>query len=362
MKDYYAVIMAGGGGTRLWPLSRKKQPKQMLKIFGEQTLFQIAVNRLHGLFQDQNICVVTTQDQFDKLSPTAPQLKKDQYLLEPEPKGTAAVIGLAAIRLFRQNPEAVMAVLTADHIIQNIKLFHAALSQAYQLAQEGFLVTLGMVPNQPSTGYGYIQKGEVVPSAQDLVANRVIRFVEKPDYDTAVQYLKSGEYLWNGGMFFWRVDKILDEFQKQMPELFDFLQKINHRWDESGDDAPFDEIWKDIKPQTVDYGIMEHAENVTVIPLKDLGWNDVGSWDSLSEVINTDEYGNIMLANTNSTLDTQGCIVYEDDPKKLISVLGVKDLVVIDTPDALLICPRSEAQRIREVVADVKLKHQERYL
>lgn len=362
MKDYFAVIMAGGGGTRLWPLSRKDHPKQMLKIFGEQSLFQIAVGRLHGLFEDQNICIVTTKDQFGRLSPSTPQLDNSQFLLEPEPKGTAAVIGLAAIKLARQNPDAVMAVLTADHIIQNVSLFHQALSQAYQLAQEDFLVTLGMVPSQPATGYGYIHMGESIPSARDLPAMHVLRFVEKPNLETAVQYLESGKYLWNGGMFFWRVNKILFEFERQMPELFRILQDIDHRWAASGEEASIDDIWKKISPQTIDYGIMEHAENVAVIPLDDLGWNDVGSWDSLPEVINSNECGNIMLANTSSTIDSQGCIVYEDDPKKLITVLGVKDMVIIDTPDALLVCPRSEAQRIREVVADVKSKHQDRYL
>lgn len=255
-----------------------------------------------------------------------------------------------------------MAVLTSDHIIKNVSLFHKALRQAYQLAHEGFLVTMGMVPNYPATGYGYIQIGEDIPSASDLPAMRVLRFVEKPRQETAIQYLESGKYLWNGGMFFWKVSKILMEFERQMPELFHVLQEINDRWKTSGDESQIADIWNNIQPQTIDYGIMEHADNVAVIPLSDLGWNDVGSWDSLPEVIDFDECGNIMLANTSSTLDTQGCIVYEDDPQKLITILGVKDMVIIDTPDALLICPRSEAQRIREVVAEVKRKHQDRYL
>ncbi len=362
MNDYYAVIMAGGGGTRLWPLSRRDHPKQMLTIFGKQSLYQMAVSRLHGLLDEQNIRVVTTREQYHQLQPSTPQLKQYQFLLEPEPRGTAAVIGLAAMVLSRSKPDAVMAVLTADHVIQNVALFQRALRQAYQLAKAGELVTLGMIPTHPATGYGYIELGDVLPGATDLTANRVRRFVEKPDQETAVKYLEQKTYLWNGGMFFWRVDVILAEFARQMPELYALLQEINKIWGTPAQDEKLPQLWAQIKPQTIDYGIMEHASHVAVIPLADLGWNDVGSWDSLAEVIDADDRGNIMLAEKNSSIDSQGCIIYEENSQKLITMLGVKDLVIIDTPDALLVCPRSEAQRIRDVVSDVKRRHQDRYL
>lgn len=362
ISDFYAVIMAGGGGTRLWPLSRQKSPKQVLPIFGEQSLFQIALNRLQGLICTENTYVVTTRDLHQILAPSAPQLSQAQYLLEPLPRGTASVVGLAATVLSLQNPNAVMAVLTADHIIQNVQLFQQYLEQAYQLAQSGVLVTLGIQPTFPSTGYGYIETGEKLPGAAETHAFQVERFVEKPDLTNATRMTESGNFLWNSGMFIWRVDAILREFEQWMPELYTKLMDIKASWNTNERVETLAAIWPSIHPETIDYGIMEKAKQVVVIPAVDLNWNDVGSWSSLTDVLEPNVGSNLVLARKSIQLGTTNAIVYEDQPEKLVALIGTEDLIVIDTKDALLVCKKEDAQRIKEIVQRIKDQHLEEYL
>jgi mannose-1-phosphate guanylyltransferase len=350
LEHYYAVIMAGGGGTRLWPLSRQSRPKQMLSLFDERSLFQTAVNRLEGLFPPERILVVTVQEQAAALQDQARYIPVENYLIEPMPRGTASVVGLAAIALQQRDPQAVMAILTSDHYMKNEVRFRQVLEAAYQVAQEGYLVTLGVKPTFPATGYGYIQQGEKIGKYQGMEAYGVLRFKEKPDPETAARLLQSGDHVWNSGMFIWRVEQILAEFNRQMPELASGLQSIEAVWQFPRRETVVQQVWAQLKSETIDYGIMEGAQNVAVVPAAGIGWSDVGSWDSLFDLLEGDANRNIIIGAKHLGLDTRETLVYVEGAKRFIVTIGVEDLVVVDTGDVLLICSKEQAQRVRQVV------------
>lgn len=349
MDNYYAFIMAGGGGTRLWPVSRQARPKQMVKLGGDRTLFQLAVDRIDAVFSPERTFVVTVADQVEELKKQCANIPDENFLIEPMPRGTASVVGLAAAALHKRDPKAVMAILASDHLIQNIPYFHQILQNAYQLAQDDFLVTLGIRPTFPATGYGYIQRGEALVDYAFTVY-QVQRFKEKPDEATARVFLERGDHDWNSGMFVWRVDRIWEEFEKLMPELAEKLNLIDQAWGTERQQEVVKAQWPTIKSQTIDYGIMEKAQKVAVLPAADLGWNDVGSWESIFEVFETDSEGNVALDARHLELDTHHSLIVSDGTDRLVVTLGVKDLIVVDTPDALLVCSRQSAQKVREVV------------
>ncbi len=361
-ENFYAVIMAGGGGTRLWPLSRIQKPKQMLKLTDEGTLFQLAVSRLTGLFDPDHILVVTVAEQASALQQQTPQIPVENYLIEPMPKGTASVVGMAAVAIQSRNPEGVMAVLTADHFIANVKKFQQCLKAAYQQANEGYLLTLGIKPTFPATGYGYVQRGKFLNEVENLPIFLVEEFKEKPDLEKAEEFIHRGDHDWNSGMFIWRVDKILDEFMRLMPELAAQLRKISDAWNTPSRSEVVGEEWPKIQPQTIDYGIMEKARSVAVIPATDLEWNDVGSWESLYDVLPADENGNIVLQGNFINVDTQQSVIYSDSNERLLVTIGLKDIIVIDSGDALLVCNRKDAQKVRSVVKILKDRGETRYL
>lgn len=362
MDDHaYAVIMAGGGGTRLWPLSRQTKPKQMLTLGGSRTLFQLAVDRLTGLFAPDHILVVTVADQAQLLQQQCPELSSDNFLLEPMPRGTASVVGLAAVALRQLDPQAVMTILTADHFIPNVRAFQDTLQAAMQVARQGYLVTLGIHPTYPATGYGYIHRGSELMKVKDIPVFTVLRFKEKPDQASAESFIANGDHDWNSGMFIWTVERIWQEIQRQMPDLAGRLTKIEKEWNSPDFSMIMRKEWQGIVPQTVDYGIMENAEQVAVIPAADLGWSDVGSWDSLFEVNPTDENGNLVIGANAITLDSSGTLVYSENTDRLIVTIGMEDMIVVDTGDALLVCPRSEAQKVRQIVNRLKEDGYHRY-
>ncbi len=354
LDSFYAVIMAGGGGTRLWPLSRQSRPKQMLALFGDRSLFQIAVDRLAGLFPPERILVVTVEDQAAVLQSQAAAIPAENYLLEPMPRGTASVVGLAAIAIGQRNPAGVMAVLTSDHFIGDEERFRATLEAAYGVASRGHLVTLGITPTYPATGYGYIQFGRVLDDAGGLAVYEVDRFREKPTADLAHKFVEAGDHAWNSGMFIWQVKQILQEFERQMPELMNGLKEIDRAWSDPERETVVQQVWHGLKPQTIDYGIMEGARQVATIPADDLHWNDVGSWDSLFEVLVPDENGNLFINQDHLKIDTKGTLLYDDSHQRLIVTIGVEDLVVVDTADVLLICRKDQAQKVRQIVAALK--------
>ncbi len=353
--------MAGGGGTRLWPISRKKHPKHILPLLGEDTLFRSTLARLDGLVSAERILVVTTADQAEQLKAQAPHLPARNLLLEPQPRGTASVIGLAAAVLAKRDPEAVMLVLPSDHYIRNRDLFHLVMRVAVQVASKGHLVTLGIKPTFPSTGYGYIQQGRALEEKFDYPVYRVLRFTEKPDEAKARQMLAGGDHSWNSGMFIWRADRILGEMSRLMPDLAAALEKIGAAWGTPEQEAVLGSEWLRIKPETIDYGVMERAEDVAVLPAGGLEWSDVGSWDSLFDVILPDDDGNVFVNSEHMPFDTHDTLVYSSE-KKLIVTIGVDDLIVIDSGDALLVCQRDQAQQVRQVIEVLKKKKKESYL
>ena len=359
----YAVIMAGGGGTRLWPLSRKDKPKQLLPLIGQETLFQSTVARLRELFPPERILVVTVADQALEMKQQAPELPEENYLIEPAPRGTASVVGLAAMALQKRDPEASMAILPSDHFIRNVDLFHYLLKAAFDVADDQYLVTLGITPTMPSTAYGYIQQGTALNGDYKYPTYMVKSFKEKPSDETAQQLLRMGGHSWNSGMFIWRADAILNEINKQMPSLGSALQEIGTSWGTPDREEVVSKIWPGLKNETVDYGIMEKAEKVAVLPAGGLGWSDVGSWSSLFEVLLPDMSGNIATnAALHLALETNNTLVYGGGSDRLVVTIGVDDMVVVDTGDTLLICKTDQAQKVKDVVEHLKKHRQEKYL
>jgi mannose-1-phosphate guanylyltransferase len=358
----YAVIMAGGGGTRLWPVSRKEKPKQLLPLLGKETLFQSTVARLEKLFPPERILVVTVAEQAREMREQVPSIPEENYLIEPAPRGTASVVALAAAVLKKRDPQAVMAIQTADHHIRNQDLFQYLLRAAFDVAEKGYLVTLGITPTFPSTGYGYIQQGEPLGGDYKYPVYMVKRFKEKPDEATAQQLLRSGDHSWNSGLFVWSVDDILTEIERQMPELFETVNKISSAWDTSKRKEVVEQFWYALKSQTIDYGIMEKAEKVAVLPAGGLGWSDVGSWDSLFEVLLPDMNGNVDTHGQHLALDTHNTLVYSADDQRLVVTIGMDDVVVVDAGDVLMICKTDQSQKVKDVVEHLKKHNQEKYL
>jgi mannose-1-phosphate guanylyltransferase len=355
---YYAVIMAGGSGTRLWPLSRRGHSKQALRLVGERTMFQHAVDRLAPLFPPERIYVVTRQDQSAMLSSQVPELPLSNFINEPVGRGTAPAIGLAAIQLRKRDPAAIMAVLPADHHITNTREFRRVLEAAALVAGDGPLVTLGIKPASASTGFGYIEQGCTLRKVDDFSVFRVERFIEKPASELAEKMLSSGRYSWNSGMFVWRVDRILDEFRNHMPELYAQLMIVEAAWGRPDFKDQLLRAWDQVHEQTIDYGVMENAGDVVVIPV-DMGWIDVGSWASVAELLPPDQEGNIFVGPCKE-IDTHNTLVFGS--KRLVATIGIQDIVIVDSEDALLVCARRREQDVREIVEQLKTSGESQWL
>jgi len=334
----------------------------MLNLLGNRTLFQLALDRLEGVFSPEKIIVVTVADQAASLQVEYPQIPLENYLIEPCGRGTASVVGLAAIELKKRDPEAVMVVLTADHFIENVLEFQNIIKTAFLVAEQGFLVTIGIEPIYPATGYGYIQRGDPLGDFGGYTAYHVIRFKEKPDEETARQMVVQGDHDWNSGMFCWRVERILAEIDRQMPDLSHVLEQIDHAWGTPEKEQLLQTIWPGLKSEMVDYGIMENAARVAVLPGFSLGWNDVGSWEAIFDVVKADENGNILLGAKHIGLDTGSSLVVSDSHERLIATIGVNDMIIVDTKDAVLICPRNDSQRVRQLVNLLKQNGYQIYL
>ncbi len=363
MEHFYGVIMAGGGGTRLWPLSRSGRPKQALKLFDERSLFQIAVDRVLPLIPAHRLRIITIERQMELLQQQEPQLPAECWLREPAPKGTASAVGLVATMLQKQDPQAVMAVLTADHHIADEQRFRDLLAAAHDVAQRGHLVTLGVEPTEPSTGYGYLERGERLELAGEFEVFRVRSFREKPDQVTADTYFVSGKHSWNSGMFVWRCDRILQEIAVHMPALARALGEIEEAIGTQAEQQVLERQWSGLESETIDYGVMEKAGDVVLLPAEGLGWWDVGSWDRLFQLLEADDNGNILLGEHVLALDSRDTLaVRDDDSERLIALLGVKDLVVVDTGKALLVMPRERAEEVRSLVKALREDGLDRYL
>jgi mannose-1-phosphate guanylyltransferase len=361
-KHDYAIIMAGGGGTRLWPVSRKDRPKQLLPLLGEQTLLQGTVARLANLFPAEQILVVTVEEQAAEIQRQVPGIPPDNYLIEPAPRGTASVVGLAAIAVKKRDPKAVMAVLPSDHYIREHDLFRYVLREALDVANKGYLVTLGITPVTPSTAYGYVQQGKPLDENLKYPVYHVERFTEKPDEKTAQSFMLSREHSWNSGMFVWRADVILEEIRRQMPGLYTSLEQVSNAWGTPQQDGVLRRVWPPLEAETIDYGVMEHAERVVVVPAGGLGWSDVGAWDTLFEVLLPDMRGNVSSSAQHLAFETHNTLVYGQNAERLIVTIGMDDTVIVDTGDVLLVCKSDQAQKVRDVVEHLRKHHQEKYL
>ncbi|WP_029214803.1 mannose-1-phosphate guanylyltransferase [Kallotenue papyrolyticum] len=345
----YAVVLAGGSGTRLWPQSRRGRPKQFLSLDGQSTLLQATVRRVAPLIAPERVLIATGADYVDLVRAQLPDLPASSLLVEPVGRGTAACIGLAALALQRRDPAAIMAVLSADHVIHDAAGLCAALRFAADLAAQGHLVTIGITPQTPSTAYGYIRQGAPIAAQEDWQAYQVAAFVEKPDAARAALYVAQGDYLWNAGIFVWQAATIWQQIQQHCPALGAGLQRIAADWDTPQAAASLARLFPELPALPIDIAVMERTARAVVIPAA-LGWSDVGDWAALGELLPRDAAGNGVLGR-HLGLDTHNTLVVGDG--RLIATIGVRDLVVIDTPDALLICPRDRTQEVRVLVAQL---------
>ena len=340
----FAVIMAGGVGTRFWPRSRRHRPKQLLPIAADASMIRVTVDRLRPLLEPHQILVVTGALQADAIRAELPEVPAENVLVEPRGRNTAPCIGLAAAVLrARGAGRETMVVLAADHVVRRETEFRAALRACDQLlAAQDHLLTLGIRPHRPETGYGYIRSGAVAATVDQLAFRRVERFVEKPDAVTARALVADGQHLWNSGMFAWRVDRIHAELVAHLPEIAAGLAQLQAAWGTPAWQPALNSAYAGFPAQSIDYGVMEKSTDVWVAEV-DIGWSDVGSWASLPELRQTDAHGNV-LPEGSLGLDAERNIV--DVRGKTVVLLGVSDLVVVDEPDALLICSRDRAQHV----------------
>lgn len=351
----YPVIMAGGSGTRFWPLSRHLFPKQLLRIIGEETLIQQTMRRVLSTASADRVLISTNPAQADSIRVQLSEWKdalRDNFVLEPEGRNTAPAIGLVALELVRRNPDAIMLVVPADHVVKGQRAFNGAVALAADLAAQGYLVTFGIKPIRPETGYGYIRPNRKVGLGKKgrLSGHPVKQFVEKPNVKKAQEYLKSGEYYWNSGMFLWRAATILDEIRRHQPELARGLDRISQLIKTGSKQAAIDDEYRKLTPISIDTGVMERSSKAAVVPVT-FHWSDVGSWGSLDEVALKNKAGNVVDGRVVDIGSTRS-IIYGD--RRLVATIGLTDMVVVDTPDATLVCPKSRAQDVKKVVEILK--------
>ena len=358
-KLIHAVILAGGKGTRFWPLSREAWPKQMLNILGEDTLLRQTIKRLDGFHPPVNIWIVTieslAQDIRFHLQALGKEAEKIRIIIEPSGKNTAPAIGFAALTINRISPDSIMMVMPSDHAIKDTKEFQEGLQKAVRIAEEGYLVTFGIKPSRPETAYGYVQAGRPLPNSKDMIFH-VEKFLEKPDLETAEALILQGNFYWNSGIFVWKTSKILREINTYLPWLDKGLKKINALKDSK--EEVVQEIYASFKSISIDYGVLEKSQDVVVIPAG-FGWSDLGSWTALDDVLGRDERGNILQGDI-VDLGSENSTILACD--RLIATIGLKDMVVVDTPDATLVSSKEKVQDVRKVVEGLKRDHREEHL
>jgi mannose-1-phosphate guanylyltransferase len=357
----HAMIMAGGGGTRFWPRSRQQRPKQFLALGGERTLLQQAMDRVEGLLPAANTWVITGRAYQEETARQLPQLPRDHVVGEPFGRDTAACIGLGAALIARRDPSAVMLVTPADHVIEPVREFERAARVAAQTAEEhpSALVTFGIPPTFPSTGYGYIHRGAEAGQRQGVSVYRVQRFEEKPPADRAERFVASGEYYWNSGIFVWRAATVLEELRRQQPKLHDAVRHIADAWDTPRRDDVLRREFDAMPKLSIDYAVMEHAREVLMVKAP-YRWDDVGSWLALERMNPQDADHNTVLA-THCGLNTKKCIIV-GETGRLITTIGVEDLVIVQDGDATLIADRRDEGTVKQLVELLKKKGLDKYL
>lgn len=352
----YGVIMAGGGGTRFWPLSRQQEPKQLLNLSGKDRMINETIDRIRAIAEKEDIFIVTNRTQVPKMQDAvAERILPEHILSEPSARNTAACIGYAALEILKKHGDGIMCIFPSDHFIKNeaefARILKAAILEAETTDQ---LITLGITPTFASTGYGYIR----FDKTEAGVAKKVTEFKEKPDEKTAEAYVASGEYAWNSGMFVWKASVIMEKFRELLPDVYACLEKIGEAMDTPEEQRVIDEVYSTIPSISIDYGIMEKSSDVKVISAE-FGWNDVGSWDNLGVLYEEDENGNV-LAGKQLNIDTKNCISYAG--KRLIATVGVENLIIVETDDAVLVCDKSRAQDVKKIVDQLKEQGMDQYL
>ena len=369
----YGVIMAGGSGTRLWPLSRGTTPKQLLPVVRGKSLLQLSYERLRGLLPPEQIFVCTGAAHRDAVLANLPELPTDNLLGEPTPRDTANAVGFPAAVLLERDKDAITAVVTADHVIEPVEEFQKAVGTAFAVVEQqpGALVTFGIVPTHGNTALGYVQRGEPVALKGEKAgtggAYRVHAFKEKPDRPTADRYVESGRFYWNSGMFVWRADTVLNELAIHLPESYRGLTKIGHAWGGAGRMDVLNATYRTLPKISIDFGVMEPASHakgkaqvyVVEMPVK---WLDVGSWPALAETLATDDHNNAHDCKACVFVDADDNIVVSEDPEHLVALVGISDMIVVHTKDATMVCPKAESQRVKDLVGKVKERYGQKYL
>jgi mannose-1-phosphate guanylyltransferase len=354
----FAVIMAGGKGTRFWPRSREKMPKHLLDILGERTIIRETVDRIRPLVPAERTLIVTGRSHAAELIRQLPEIPPENILIEPVGRNTAPCIGLAALHIRKRVPDAVMLVLPSDHRIGNEAAFRTVLQTAAQAAGGAALVTIGIRPTGPETGYGYIEQGDRVTTDGDAPIYRVRSIREKPPREQAEQFLRQGGFLWNSGMFAWKASTIMNAIGQLIPDLNRGLMRIREVLGTECEGEVVDTIYPELPSVSIDYGVMEKARDVLTVP-GDFGWSDLGSWDALWEISPKDENRNAVRGPFIG-IDAAGSLVHS--PGKLVALVGVEDLLVVQTTDALLICRRGRSQDVKKVVEEIERRGLKGYL
>jgi mannose-1-phosphate guanylyltransferase len=347
----YAVVLAGGSGTRLWPRSRSQTPKHLLNLLRpERTMLQETVSRVLPAVEPDRVLVVTNARHADEVRAQLPEVPPANVLAEPMGRNSGPAVGYGAIHVHKRDPEGVMLVLPADHVILEEGAFRSAVAAAARVARKGYLVTLGINPGYPDTGYGYMELGEELERAEGHEVRRVVRFTEKPDLERATEYVRSGRYVWNSGMFVWRAETILQEIGRHMPELRAHLARLEPSLGTEREAAEAGRVWPSLEDKSIDYGVLERSDRVVTLPV-DIGWNDVGDWAALAEHSPRDTDGNAVVGDA-MVFDSRNSLVYSSG--RLVTAIGLEDMIVVDTGDAVLVCPKARAQEVRRVVDRLK--------
>jgi len=352
-----ALIMAGGRGERFWPRSRKNLPKQFLSLTDDgRTMIQLTVERILPLVDMEDIYIATNKDYFSLVTEQLPGVPTENILCEPVGRNTAPCIALGVAHISKKYEDAIMMVLPSDHLIKYSSMYQTTLCDACNVAERGDnLVTVGIAPDYPETGYGYIK---FVNEICDGRAFKVDKFVEKPSLELAKEYVNSDEYLWNSGIFLWKLSTILQKFERFMPDTYEGMLTIRDAIRTSAQEEVLEKIFPSFPSISIDYGIMEKSENIYTVP-GTFGWDDVGSWLALERIQKSNEYGNIVSGNI-VTIDTKNCIIQGD--KKLITTVGLEDLIIVDTDDATLICEKDSTADIKKVLENLKICNRNEYL
>ena len=358
----YALIIAGGVGARFWPRSRERSPKQLLEIIGQGTMLQNTIARLNPLILPDNVLIVTNAIQVQELRKQVPSIPEENIIVEPVGRNTAPAIALGAELLKRRAGDSVMVVLPADHLVHDVETFQDVLRRAIHVAVKSRgLVTIGIKPTRPETGYGYIQyndAGENNPYIK-YGAFPVKTFAEKPNRSTALRFVESGDFLWNSGMFIWKVNAILNNVAEYLPDMYDDFYRLRHLIDTPEYEAALSAIYPQMKSVSIDYGIMEKAQKRFIIPAE-FGWNDLGSWDEVYRLSPHDKEGNTLQGNV-FLRDVHNCHI-TSTPRRLTAAIGVDDLTIITTDDAVLVCKRGRSQDVKEIVDELRKNRMKKFL